>query len=125
MADPAHTVPLLERLSAAGLRLAIDDFGADFSSLARLRDLPVHELKIDRSFLRGVPGDARASAIVTAIVQLAQALELTAVAEGIEDADQLASWPRTAARWPRASTSRDRCRPRRSPPLLQPALARR
>ena len=59
MADPAHTVPLLEHLSAAGLRLAIDDFGADFSSLARLRDLPVHELKIDRSFLRGVPGDAR------------------------------------------------------------------
>jgi EAL domain-containing protein (putative c-di-GMP-specific phosphodiesterase class I) len=50
----------------------------------------VHELKIDRSFLRGVPGDARASAIVTAIVQLAQALELTAVAEGIEEADQLA-----------------------------------
>ena len=57
MADPEHTVPLLERLSAAGLRLAIDDFGADFSSLARLRDLPVHELKIDRSFLRGVPSD--------------------------------------------------------------------
>ena len=55
MADPEHTVPLLERLRAAGLRLAIDDFGADFSSLARLRDLPVHELKIDRSFLRGVP----------------------------------------------------------------------
>jgi EAL domain-containing protein (putative c-di-GMP-specific phosphodiesterase class I) len=89
MADPAHTVPLLERLSEAGLRLAIDDFGADFSSLARLRDLPVHELKIDRSFLRNVPHDARASAIVTAIVQLAQALELTAVAEGIEEADQL------------------------------------
>ena len=55
MADPERTRPLLERLAAAGLRLAIDDFGADFSSLARLRDLPVHELKIDRSFLRGVP----------------------------------------------------------------------
>jgi diguanylate cyclase (GGDEF)-like protein/PAS domain S-box-containing protein len=89
MADPEHTVPLLERLGAAGLRLAIDDFGADFSSLARLRDLPVHELKIDRSFLRNVPGDPRASAIVVAIVRLAQALELTAVAEGIEEADQL------------------------------------
>jgi diguanylate cyclase (GGDEF)-like protein/PAS domain S-box-containing protein len=90
MADPEHTVPLLERLAAAGLRLAIDDFGADFSSLARLRDLPVHELKIDRSFLRGVPTDVRAGAIVTAILQLAQALELTAVAEGVENADQLA-----------------------------------
>jgi EAL domain-containing protein (putative c-di-GMP-specific phosphodiesterase class I) len=90
MADPERTVPLLERLAASGLRLAIDDFGADFSSLARLRDLPVHELKIDRSFLRDVPGDGRSAAIVTAIVQLAQALELTAVAEGVEHADQLA-----------------------------------
>ena len=89
MADPERTRPLLERLAAAGLRLAIDDFGADFSSLARLRDLPVHELKIDRSFLRGVPADDRASAIVTAIVRLAQALELTAVAEGVEHAEQL------------------------------------
>jgi EAL domain-containing protein (putative c-di-GMP-specific phosphodiesterase class I) len=89
MADPEYTVPLLERLSAAGLRLAIDDFGADFSSLARLRDLPVHELKIDRSFLRDVPGDERSAAIVTAMVRLAQALELTCVAEGVEHAEQL------------------------------------
>jgi len=89
MADPEYTVPLLERLAASGLKLAIDDFGADFSSLARLRDLPVHELKIDRSFLRDVPGDERSAAIVTAIVQLAQALELTGVAEGVEHAEQL------------------------------------
>ena len=89
MADPEYTVPLLERLSAAGLRLAIDDFGADFSSLARLRDLPVHELKIDRSFLRDVPRDGRSAAIVTAMVRLAKALELTCVAEGVEHADQL------------------------------------
>ena len=82
MADPEYTVPLLERLAASGLRLAIDDFGADFSSLARLRDLPVHELKIDRSFLRDVPGDGRSAAIVTAVVQLAQALELTARRRG-------------------------------------------
>jgi EAL domain-containing protein (putative c-di-GMP-specific phosphodiesterase class I) len=89
MADPEYTVPLLERLAASGLRLAIDDFGADFSSLARLRDLPVHELKIDRSFLRDVPGDERSAAIVTAIIQLAQALELSGVAEGVEHAEQL------------------------------------
>jgi len=89
MADPEHTVPLLMTLAAGGLRLAIDDFGADFSSLARLRDLPVHELKIDRSFLRNVPTDARASSIVTAVVRLAQALELTAVAEGVEQPEQL------------------------------------
>jgi EAL domain-containing protein (putative c-di-GMP-specific phosphodiesterase class I) len=89
MADPEHTVPLLERLAASGLRLAIDDFGADFSSLARLRDLPVHELKVDRSFLRGVPGDERSAAIVTAVVQLARALELVGVAEGVEHPEQL------------------------------------
>ena len=125
MADPAHTVPLLEHLSAAGLRLAIDDFGADFSSLARLRDLPVHELKIDRSFLRGVPGDARASAIVTAIVQLAQALELTAVAEGIEEADQLAF---LAAHGCALAQGFHLARPlpaAQVTPLLQPSLARR
>ena len=100
MADPEYTVPLLERLAASGLRLAIDDFGADFSSLARLRDLPVHELEIDRSFLRDVPGDERSAAIVTAIVQLAQALELTGVAEGVEHAEQLEflALPRLRAR---------------------------
>jgi diguanylate cyclase (GGDEF)-like protein len=89
MTDPERTGPLFERLAGAGLRLAIDDFGADFSSLARLRDLPVSELKIDRAFLRGVPGDARSAAIVIAIVQLAHALELTSVAEGVEEAAQL------------------------------------
>jgi diguanylate cyclase (GGDEF)-like protein/PAS domain S-box-containing protein len=89
MADPEYTVPLLDRLAASGLKLAIDDFGADFSSLARLRDLPVHELKIDRSFLRDVPGDGRSAAIVTAVIQLAQALELAGVAEGVETAEQL------------------------------------
>ena len=125
MADPEHTVPLLERLSDAGLRLAIDDFGADFSSLARLRDLPVHELKIDRSFLRGVPSDERASSIVTAIVQLAQALELTAVAEGVEDADQLAF---LAAHGCALAQGFHLARPlpvAEVTPLLQPSLARR
>ncbi len=85
MADSAH----LDTLAAAGLRLAIDDFGADFSSLARLRDLPVAELKIDRAFLRDVPADARSAKIVVAVIQLAQALELTSVAEGVEHPEQL------------------------------------
>ena len=89
MGDPERTVPLLETLAAAGVRIAIDDFGADFSSLSRLRDLPVHELKIDRSFLRDVPYEPRSSSIVTAILQLANALELTAVAEGVEEPEQL------------------------------------
>jgi diguanylate cyclase (GGDEF)-like protein len=89
MTDPQRTGPLLERLSQAGLRIAIDDFGADFSSLARLRDLPVDELKIDRAFLTNVPQDERSAAIVTAVIQLAQALELAAVAEGVEEPEQL------------------------------------
>jgi diguanylate cyclase (GGDEF)-like protein len=89
MTDPQRTKPLLERLSQAGLRIAIDDFGADFSSLARLRDLPVDELKIDRAFLTNVPQDERSASIVTAVIQLAQALELAAVAEGVEHAEQL------------------------------------
>ena len=120
MADPEHTVPLLERLAAAGLRLAIDDFGADFSSLARLRDLPVHELKIDRSFLREVPSDGRSSAIVTAIVQLAQALELSRSPRASSTPTSSSSSPTTAARSPRASISRGRCRPRRSPRCFSP-----
>ena len=125
MADPEHTVPLLERLAAAGLRFAIDDFGADFSSLARLRDLPVHELKIDRSFLRGVPGDGRAAAIVTAIIQLAQALELTAVAEGVEDAEQLAFLARQDCELAQGFHLARPLPAAQVTPLLQPALARR
>jgi EAL domain-containing protein (putative c-di-GMP-specific phosphodiesterase class I) len=89
MGDPERTLPLLEKLAEAGVRIAIDDFGADFSSLSRLRDLPVHELKIDRGFLRDVPYEPRSSSIVTAMIQLAQALELTAVAEGVEEPEQL------------------------------------
>jgi EAL domain-containing protein (putative c-di-GMP-specific phosphodiesterase class I) len=125
MADPEYTVPLLEQLSAAGLRLAIDDFGADFSSLARLRDLPVHELKIDRSFLRGVPGDERASSIVTAIVQLAQALELVAVAEGVEDADQLAFLAEHGCALVQGFHLARPLPVAQVTPLLQPSLARR
>jgi EAL domain-containing protein (putative c-di-GMP-specific phosphodiesterase class I) len=88
MAEPERTEPVLRELRALGVAIAIDDFGAEHSSLARLRDLPVQALKIDRSFLREVPGDPRASAIVTAILELAGALGLHAVAEGVETAEQ-------------------------------------
>ena len=82
--DPARVVPALHELADAGLRLAIDDFGADHSSLGRLRTLPVHMLKVDRSLLDGVPGDRRASAIVASLLTLAEALKLVAVVEGVE-----------------------------------------
>ena len=66
------------------MRVSIDDYGTVYSSLARLRELPVNELKLDRSFLAGIGGDARAGAIVRSTVELAHSLGLNLVAEGIE-----------------------------------------
>ena len=88
MRDAQRAVPVLARLRDAGVLIAIDDFGSDYSSLSRLRELPVDVLKLDRSFLRGVPADPEASAMVKAILALADALGLNAVAEGIETAEQ-------------------------------------
>ena len=75
----------LQRLRDHGLQVAIDDFGASHSSLGRLRDLPVDRLKIDRSFLAGVPSEPEAAAMVTAVLTLAAGLGLKAVAEGVEN----------------------------------------
>ena len=88
MRDAQRTAPVLARLREHGVRIAIDDFGSDFSSLSRLRDLPVDILKLDRSFLRDVPGEPAAGAMVKAILALADALGLLAVVEGIETAEQ-------------------------------------
>jgi len=82
--EPERIGRILRELSEAGLRLAIDDFGAGWSSLARLRILPVNTLKIDRSFLQEIPEDPEASAIVRAVVGLSDALGMTTVAEGVE-----------------------------------------
>jgi diguanylate cyclase (GGDEF)-like protein/PAS domain S-box-containing protein len=90
MADPLRTDPVLNDLVAAGVEIAVDDFGAGYSSLSRLRTLPVQVLKIDKTFLQGVPHDVQATAIVTAIIELARALGMEAVAEGVENEDQRA-----------------------------------
>lgn len=82
--EPERIGPILRELSESGLRLAIDDFGAGWSSLSRLRILPVQTLKIDRSFLREIPEIPEAGAIVRAVVALAEALGMTTVAEGVE-----------------------------------------
>ncbi|HET9739352.1 MAG TPA: EAL domain-containing protein [Solirubrobacteraceae bacterium] len=82
--EPERIGPLLRDLRALGLRLAIDDFGAGWSSLSRLRVLPVQTLKIDRSFLREIPDDPEAGAIVRAVIALSDALGMTTVAEGVE-----------------------------------------
>jgi diguanylate cyclase (GGDEF)-like protein/PAS domain S-box-containing protein len=80
--------PLLRELSGLGLELAIDDFGAGWSSLSRLRHMPVQMLKIDRSFLREIPDNPEAGAIVRAVIALGDALGMITVAEGVETAVQ-------------------------------------
>jgi diguanylate cyclase (GGDEF)-like protein/PAS domain S-box-containing protein len=89
MTDPDRSQAILEDLHAGGLRIAIDDFGTGYSSLARLRDMPVDVLKIDRSFVRGVDVDPQNASIVTAFVELAHGLGVTTLAEGIETEGEL------------------------------------
>jgi len=89
MADPDRTQQILTELHAWGLTLAIDDFGTGYSSLARLKHLPVDILKIDRSFIRDVHRDADLGNMVKAMIQLAQGLGMTPLAEGIETQGEL------------------------------------
>lgn len=77
---------VLNQLRESGTRVSIDDFGSGYSALSYLRDLPVDEVKLDRSFVSSVLADSRAAAVVSAVVELAHSLGLTTVAEGVEDA---------------------------------------
>lgn len=86
--DERRTGQIVDRLSRIGVRLAIDDFGTGQSSLASLRRFPVHQIKLDRSLLADVPGDASAEAIVSSVVEIAHAIGATVVVEGIETRDQ-------------------------------------
>jgi predicted signal transduction protein with EAL and GGDEF domain len=85
MADPTRSLRTLDRLHTLGVKLAIDDFGTGYSSLGRLRDLPIDEVKIDKSFVQRMAVDRRDRAVVTSAVQLGHALDLEVVAEGVED----------------------------------------
>jgi diguanylate cyclase (GGDEF)-like protein len=85
MAEPARVLESMKRLRAAGIRFSIDDFGTGYSSLAYLQKLPVEEIKIDRSFVGQMSGEAGSAAIVRATIELGGSLGLDIVAEGVED----------------------------------------
>jgi EAL domain-containing protein (putative c-di-GMP-specific phosphodiesterase class I) len=84
MADPARMSAALESLGQMGVDLSLDDFGTGYSSLVHLKRLPVSEIKIDRSFVSRMTDDADDATIVRSIVELAHALGLRSVAEGVE-----------------------------------------
>jgi diguanylate cyclase (GGDEF)-like protein len=90
MSSGTDPIAVLNALKAWGVRLAIDDFGTGQSSLAYLQHLPVDELKIDRSFVQDVDGDARRQALLKSIVGVGQGLGLTVTAEGVENERELA-----------------------------------
>ncbi|KMN21109.1 phosphodiesterase DibA [Pseudomonas helleri] len=88
MEDSQGALEQMHRLRALGLRLAIDDFGTGFSSLLRLKQLPVQKLKIDQGFVAGLPEDNDDVAIVRAVIALSQSMGLQVHAEGIEHIEQ-------------------------------------
>jgi diguanylate cyclase (GGDEF)-like protein len=94
MGDPERTITVLERLAALGVTISVDDFGTGYSSLAYLQRLPVHEVKVDKSFVFRMSNDPNDAAIVRSIVELGHTLGLTVVAEGVEDR---MAWDRLAA----------------------------
>jgi diguanylate cyclase (GGDEF)-like protein len=86
MGDRGRAQKILNGLRDGGVRIAVDDYGTGYSSLAYLRELPVDELKLDRSFVSGLQSDERALAIVRSTIGLAHSLGMRMVAEGVEDA---------------------------------------
>jgi diguanylate cyclase (GGDEF)-like protein len=91
MRDVYAAKVVLQELRSMGLRVAIDDFGAGYTSLAFLRDMPIDDLKIDRSFVHGVAAGGFDGAVVRAVVTLARELGVRTIAEGVESDEQIAA----------------------------------
>jgi len=89
MHNSEAVMQMLEEFHQAGVRLALDDFGTGYSSLAYLKKFPIDNLKIDRSFVSGIPHDGDDSAIAKAIISMAKNLRLLVIAEGVETEEQL------------------------------------
>ncbi len=90
MQDAESTIKILTALDQSGIQLAVDDFGTGYSSLSYLKRFPISKLKLDRSFIMGLPTDLDDTKIVTAMITLAHGLDLTVIAEGVETREQLA-----------------------------------
>lgn len=88
MKDPEKAVSILKELSEVGIKISIDDFGVGYSSLTYLKRLPIDKLKIDKSFVDGVPNDKGDAAIINAIIGMANGLNLEIIAEGVETNEQ-------------------------------------
>ena len=88
MDDPQKSIEMLQELQKLGVYISIDDFGTGYSSLAYLQKLPVSKLKIDRSFIVDLPHSQSAATLVKLIINLADSLELSVIAEGIEEKEQ-------------------------------------
>jgi diguanylate cyclase (GGDEF)-like protein/PAS domain S-box-containing protein len=89
MSDPEHAETLLNAMTARNVRIAIDDFGTGYSSLAYLKRFPIATLKIDRAFIKDLPTSVKDVAICNVVLSLASHLNLSTVAEGVENEEQL------------------------------------
>ena len=90
MSDSDTVLPMLRALSAIGVCISVDDFGTGYSSLSYLKRFPLHNLKIDRSFVAGLPDHRDSIAITQAVVAMAHSLAMNVTAEGVETAEQAA-----------------------------------
>ncbi|MGB9669699.1 MAG: EAL domain-containing protein [Halothiobacillaceae bacterium] len=91
MLDPGHAAEVLLRIQAMGVtHIDIDNFDTGYSSLAYIKRFPISAVKIDQSFVRGIPHDEEDAAIASAVVAMAHSLRMRAIAEGVENDAQLA-----------------------------------